>query len=323
MRALARLDGWQQRHAAVAFPAAVVRKFLDDRAGDLAALIAYYAFFSLFPLLLVFVSVLGFVLEDDPGLQADMVDSAVARIPAVGPQVAGQIEPLTGSGPALAIGLATALWAGLGVTLALGRAFEHIWDVPRVERRGPVRARLHGLAVLAILGSVLIAATVAAGLAVGGAIGPAAQRAATLLLALAVNAVVFGAAFVLLSPRPRRPAPCPARRRRGRRRLAAAAGRRRLVRGSRDRRRRRRLRRVRARDRPAVVVPDRGRPGAAGRRGQCGAGTGAVAALADRRSASKPPASRTTRMIAVTGLRNAGVGAHQSTTIAISTANPA
>ena len=132
-----------------------------------------------------------------------MVDSAVARIPAVGPQVAGQIEPLTGSGPALAIGLATALWAGLGVTLALGRAFEHIWDVPRVERRGPVRARLHGLAVLAILGSVLIAATVAAGLAVGGAIGPAAQRAATLLLALAVNAVVFGAAFMLLSPRPR------------------------------------------------------------------------------------------------------------------------
>ena len=204
MRALARLDGWQQRHSAVAFPAAVVRKFLDDRAGDLAALIAYYAFFSLFPLLLVFVSVLGFVLEDDPGLQADLVDSAVARIPAVGPQVAGQIEPLTGSGPALAIGLATALWAGLGVTLALGRAFEHIWDVPRVERRGPVRARLHGLAVLAVLGSVLIAATVAAGLAVGGAIGPAAQRAATLLLALAVNAVVFGAAFVLLSPRPRR-----------------------------------------------------------------------------------------------------------------------
>jgi YihY family inner membrane protein len=121
----------------------------------------------------------------------------------VGPQVAGQIEPLTGSGPALGLGLATALWAGLGVTLALGRAFEHIWDVPRAERRGPVRARLHGLAMLAILGSMLIASTLAAGLAVGGAIGPAAQRAATLVLALAVNALVFGAAFALLSPRPR------------------------------------------------------------------------------------------------------------------------
>jgi hypothetical protein len=43
-----------------------VRKYLDDRASSLAALIAYYAFFSVFPLLIVFVSVLGFVLEDDP-----------------------------------------------------------------------------------------------------------------------------------------------------------------------------------------------------------------------------------------------------------------
>ena len=41
----------------------VVKKFGDDQAGYLAALIAYYAFFSLFPLLLVFVTILGFVLE--------------------------------------------------------------------------------------------------------------------------------------------------------------------------------------------------------------------------------------------------------------------
>ena len=51
------------------------------------------------------------------------------------------VEPLTGSGPALAIGLVAALWAGLGVTFALGSAFEHIWDMPRVERRDTVRAR--------------------------------------------------------------------------------------------------------------------------------------------------------------------------------------
>jgi membrane protein len=73
-RVLAAIDTWQRSHAAAAVPVAVLKKFGDDRASSLAALMAYYAFFSLFPLLLVFVSVLGFVLEDDPSLQADIVD---------------------------------------------------------------------------------------------------------------------------------------------------------------------------------------------------------------------------------------------------------
>lgn len=39
------------------------KKFSDDQAGSLAALIAYYGFVSIFPLLLVLVTVLGIVLE--------------------------------------------------------------------------------------------------------------------------------------------------------------------------------------------------------------------------------------------------------------------
>jgi membrane protein len=202
LRALDRLDGWQRRHAAVAFPLAVMRKFMDDRASSLAALIAYYAFFSLFPLLLVFVSVLGFVLQHDPSLQEDVVDSALARIPVVGRQLEDQIEPLTGSSAALAVGLAGALWAGLGVTLALGRAFEEIWDVPRRQQRGGLRARVLGVAVLAVLGVALVTTTVVAGFAVGGRIGPAAERLGALCVALAGNAAVFLAIFGLLSARP-------------------------------------------------------------------------------------------------------------------------
>ena len=80
-------DRWQRRHAAAAFPVAVVRKFLDDRASNLAALIAYYAFFSLFPLLLALVSALGFVLQDNPSLQEEVLDSALARIPVIGAQL--------------------------------------------------------------------------------------------------------------------------------------------------------------------------------------------------------------------------------------------
>src|SRR3954468_8814517 len=177
MRILGPLDRWQRRHAVGGFPVAVVKKFAEDRASSLAVLIAYYAFFSLFPLLLAFVSILGFVLKDNPSLRADVVDSALARIPVIGAQLRGQLQPLTGSGIALAVGIAGALWAGLGVTVALGRAFADIWDVPRLEQPGRLRARARGLAALAIVGLTLIASTVVAGLALGGRIGPGAERA--------------------------------------------------------------------------------------------------------------------------------------------------
>lgn len=198
------LDRRQRRHAAAAFLVAVVRKFLDDRASRLAALIAYYAFFSLFPLLLVFVSVLGFVLEGNPDLREDVLDSALARIPVIGAQLADDVDPLTGSSAALAIGLAGALWAGLGVTVALGNAFEEIWDVPRLERRGAVRARVRGLVVLVALGTALIAATAIAALSIGGGIGPAAERVGALAVSLAANAAIYAAGFWLLTPHGRR-----------------------------------------------------------------------------------------------------------------------
>jgi membrane protein len=202
--ALSRIDTWQRRHGRAAFVVAVVKKFGDDRASSLAALIAYYAFLSLFPLLLAFVSILGFVLEDDPGLQEDIVDSALARIPVVGAQLGDDVEPLTGSGVALAIGLVGALWAGLGVTLALGRAFDEIWDVPRLEQRGPVARRARGAVVLVILACMLVASTTAGGLSVTDEVGPAAERIGAAGAALVVNAAVFLAAFWLLTARPRR-----------------------------------------------------------------------------------------------------------------------
>ena len=142
MRIVASMDRWQRRHAVGGFPFAVLKKFGEDRASSLAALIAYYAFVSLFPLLLAFVSILGFVLDDNPSLRADVVDTVLARIPVLGAELRGDVQPLTGSGIALAVGLVGALWAGLGVTVALGRAFAEIWDTPRVEQpRRPQDAR--------------------------------------------------------------------------------------------------------------------------------------------------------------------------------------
>jgi membrane protein len=198
---LTSLDTWQRRHAVAGFAVAVVRKFLDDRASSLAALVTYYAFFSVFPLLLVFVSVLGYVLEDDPSLEDDVVSSTLGRIPVVGTQLHDQVHPLTGSSVALAAGLATALWAGLGVMLALTRAFDAIWDVPRLEQRSGLAARGRGVLVLIALAVGIVAATVATGSAVTGAIGPVAENIGAIVLSLVLNAVAFTVVFGLLNAR--------------------------------------------------------------------------------------------------------------------------
>ena len=105
-------DQFQRRHRIAAFPVAVVKKFGDDQAGNLSALIAYYAFFALFPLLLVFVTLLGFVLQDNPGAQQDLVDSALGEIPIIGSQI--KTGSLTGSTVALVVGLVGPCWPGSG-----------------------------------------------------------------------------------------------------------------------------------------------------------------------------------------------------------------
>ena len=55
-RILRTLDRFQQGHTVLGFPVAVAKKYGDDQAGKHAALLAYYGFLSLFPLLLVFVT---------------------------------------------------------------------------------------------------------------------------------------------------------------------------------------------------------------------------------------------------------------------------
>ena len=132
------IDRWQQARPLTAVPCAVAKKFTDDGASRLAALIAYWAFFSIFPLLLAFASILGFLLEDNPDFQQDVLDSTVAQIPVIGDQLSRDVTSLKGSGVALAIGIVGAVWAGLGVTLARRQGARH--DLGR-PARGPTRLR--------------------------------------------------------------------------------------------------------------------------------------------------------------------------------------
>jgi membrane protein len=152
-----RLDRYQQRHAWLGFAVAVQRKYADDRGGYLAAIVTYYAFFSLFPLMLVATTVLGFVLRGHARLQREIGDSVLAQLPIVGHDL--RVHALTGSGVALAIGITTSLWAGTSVFVAASDVAADLWGVPRVRRSGFFRARARALLLLVVLGGGAVGAT--------------------------------------------------------------------------------------------------------------------------------------------------------------------
>ena len=149
---LRRIDRAQQRHPWVAFPLAVVRKFGEDRAGDLAALVAYYGFFSLFPLMMVLVTLLGMALRGNPSLRHGIVSSVLRDFPLIGPQIARNIHSLSGHGLALVVGLAFLLWAGLGVVKATETAMNSVWNVPTEKRPGFARSTVRASLMLVAFG---------------------------------------------------------------------------------------------------------------------------------------------------------------------------
>ena len=192
------LDHAQRRHAWSSLPFALVRKMSDDQGGNLAALTAYYGFLALFPLLLCFASILGFVLAGDPGLRARVVSSVARSFPGF----AGTIDStISGNGVALGVGLVIALWAGLGVTRAMEGAMNAIWYIPLASRPNLWRSRLRGVAMLTVLGVTFVVSSALAGLQGTHVIAPAAANVLSVLGPLLLNVGLYVMAFVILTNR--------------------------------------------------------------------------------------------------------------------------
>jgi YihY family inner membrane protein len=191
-----RFDDFQQRHRWSAIPMAVVRKFGDDQGGNLAALVSYYAFFSLFPLLLVLVTVLGFVLQGDTSAQKAIEKSVLSQFPIIGTQI--HANALHGQVVALVVGIVTSLLGGLGVTQAARNAFDRVWAVPFKHRPNFWQSRLRGLALLTSLGALFVLATAVSGLVSSG-LGGSLLKIASILVSLLLNFALFLAAFRLLT----------------------------------------------------------------------------------------------------------------------------
>jgi membrane protein len=193
------LAGWQARHRSLAVVLEVRRKYSEDQGGYLAATVAYYAFLSIFPLLLVLVTLLGYALQGDTGLQHRVLDSALADFPVIGPQLQDNVHSLHGSVLALVVGIAVALWAGTGVCLALEYAFDRIWGVPSTHRSNFIWARLRAVAWIAVLGGVTLAGVAAGGLSTSTADYGGIVRVIGIAVSLTVSFTVFLCAFRVLT----------------------------------------------------------------------------------------------------------------------------
>lgn len=204
MSTVERLDAFQQRHPRVGLPLAVIYKFYDDQGGYLAALITYYGFLSMFPLLLLLSTVLNFVLAGNPDLQHHVLKSALGQFPVVGRQLSDP-RGVSGSGVGLAIGILGTLYGGLGVAQAGQNAMNIVWRVPRNSRPNPLRARLRSLRLLSIVGLSVIGTTVLSGLGANAeAFGASIGVGLKVLLGAAsmiVNAAVFTVGFKVATAR--------------------------------------------------------------------------------------------------------------------------
>jgi membrane protein len=199
---LGRVDRFQRRHTVVGFPLAVTYKFADDQGAFLAATLAYYGFVSLFPLLLLLLSISGFVLHGDPGLQTKLLSSALRDVPVIGTELKSNLH-VGGSGVGLVVGLVGTLYGALGLTQSGQTVFNRINSVPRNRRPNPIRSRLRSLRLIPILGLLMIVSSTLSAVPVRASIGsfslgPGLHLAA-ILVSVAVNIGLFSLAFRMLT----------------------------------------------------------------------------------------------------------------------------
>jgi len=199
MGVLHSIDSAQKKTKPTSIALATFKKFSEDRSSGLAAQIAFWAFFSIFPLLMVLVTVLGWVLQSSA--KDEVLNHVAQMFPLLDPST---VKGLSGSVWALVVGLVTALWSGIGGVRTVQNAFNAVWEVPYYERPKLAEQILRSLGVLVTIGVGLVLTTLVSGLVTSSASGVhlgVLGRAAGYVLAAALDVGLFVAAFRMLTDR--------------------------------------------------------------------------------------------------------------------------
>jgi YihY family inner membrane protein len=195
-----RVLGIRNRYPAADVVVETLDGFRRHLTGRNAAVLAYYGFLTLFPLLMAATTVLGFVLDGNPGLQERIVDSALSQIPVLGSelQTGSTIE---GSWWALVVGLAVAIWGSLRAFVGIQSALDDTWEVAVDERASGALQRVKALVGIFVIGLGQVGAVVLAAL-VSQAGLPNIGRVLIAVGGLVLNIVVVGAMYRYLTSRP-------------------------------------------------------------------------------------------------------------------------
>jgi membrane protein len=150
------LDRIQRSHTAIAFPVAVIKRYSDERVGKQAALVTYYAFLSLFPLLMIFITVLGVLVSNNPSLEAKITQTVFQLFPALGSDLKSQVHTLKASGLGLALQTLVVLYGARGLASILQETFNNVWHVAKEHRPGVVDDHLRSVGMMVAVGLGMI-----------------------------------------------------------------------------------------------------------------------------------------------------------------------
>jgi YihY family inner membrane protein len=159
-KALRKVDATQRRFTPTAFVFGVIKKYGDDNGGVLVSNLAYSAFISLFPLLLILVTILGLVVAGHPSIQKDVTDAVANQIPLLGTTLTGNVHELQRSSTiGLIVGLVVLIYGTTGLAQAGLFTMEQVWNLPGPARPGFVQRLGRAVLFLCLLGGGVIVTT--------------------------------------------------------------------------------------------------------------------------------------------------------------------